>query len=563
MPRGIFSSNLFATFNAQFGSAATWQAQILKAAQAWAQQTNINFALVTDSGAQAGTGSYEQGDPSTGDIRIGGYSFGTTALGQAYQPPPINNFSIAGDVQFNTGVTFGINRGNDLYTVALHEFGHALGLDESTVVGAAMYPTYSGVKRGLATDDISGIQSIYGGARVPDLYHQAGVSNSTMATATNVTSLIDPNALTGLVTGVSLNSAGDVNYYTFTVPAQTTGTLQVSVQSQGLSLLAPTETIYAANQATPLATVSGAGQYGTTLTATVSGVVAGETIYVKVTGADASAFATGAYAVALDVGSNPLPSVPLPNTAVVNGGVKHVGGGAIAAATRSADATIVSRSATPENLNAPDGDFFEVASVDTTGQSGPVQMTSESNQPLATNSFSTAQLQAAFIGLLQAKAVEPVTGASVAQLSVVVSQPSIGDATITQTANGHQAAEATVLAFRTGADRDSSQAAVSLDGFQPQRDGESNEPNASPAALPSDNSQPAQQAPIQSVPTFDQRQPPSVGAADSLFSQFDEVGFSAWAEIPAFVGGDGDDGAFLIGASDGGVLASFGGDGAD
>jgi len=33
----------FATFNAKFGSATTWETQILKAAQLWAQQTNINF----------------------------------------------------------------------------------------------------------------------------------------------------------------------------------------------------------------------------------------------------------------------------------------------------------------------------------------------------------------------------------------------------------------------------------------------------------------------------------------------------------------------------------------
>src|SRR5262249_3299131 len=38
------TSNLFATFNAQFGSAAVWQNEILKAAQVWAAQTNVNFA---------------------------------------------------------------------------------------------------------------------------------------------------------------------------------------------------------------------------------------------------------------------------------------------------------------------------------------------------------------------------------------------------------------------------------------------------------------------------------------------------------------------------------------
>src|SRR5262245_7158159 len=84
-----YASNLFATFNAKFGNAATWQNQILKAAQQWAQQTNINFALKADSGAPGGSGDYQQGDPSFGDIRIGGYVFGNSTLAQASLPPPV------------------------------------------------------------------------------------------------------------------------------------------------------------------------------------------------------------------------------------------------------------------------------------------------------------------------------------------------------------------------------------------------------------------------------------------------------------------------------------------
>src|SRR5439155_243673 len=62
------TSNLFATFNGRFGNAATWENVILKAAQSWAQQTNINFALVSDNGTVSGGGSYQQGDPGMGDI---------------------------------------------------------------------------------------------------------------------------------------------------------------------------------------------------------------------------------------------------------------------------------------------------------------------------------------------------------------------------------------------------------------------------------------------------------------------------------------------------------------
>src|SRR6266404_960415 len=92
---GGIASNLFATFNSKFGSQATWQNQILKAAQVWAQQTNLNFSLVSDNGADIGSDNYQQGDPAFGDIRFGGFNFGSSTLAMAYLPPSINNYSVA------------------------------------------------------------------------------------------------------------------------------------------------------------------------------------------------------------------------------------------------------------------------------------------------------------------------------------------------------------------------------------------------------------------------------------------------------------------------------------
>src|SRR5947209_4599696 len=106
---GGVSSNLFATLNAHRGwTTATWQNQILKAAQVWAQQTNVNFAVVSDNGTGIGGGLFQQGDPGMGDIRIGGFNFGTSDLAGADYPQPINNYSIAGDIAFNTGVGWNI-----------------------------------------------------------------------------------------------------------------------------------------------------------------------------------------------------------------------------------------------------------------------------------------------------------------------------------------------------------------------------------------------------------------------------------------------------------------------
>ena len=337
-------SNLFATFNARFGSPSVWENQILKAAQVWAQQTNINFAVVPDDGAAEASGADQQGDPEFGDIRIGGASMGMDGtLAEAYQPPPVNNGSLGGDIVFNTSYVYSINHGFDVFSVAAHEFGHALGLGHSTVNGIqeVMYPQYQ-QNSNLWPDDIAGIESIYskGQPRSPDWYEADGYGTS-ISNALYINPLMSPSSPVLMVTGLNVATSSDVNYYKFSAPANTNGAMSITVQSSGLSLLSPEFVLYGSDGKTVINTTTApAGSYGTTLTQSgFRGVAPGETFYLAVQGhntwsdasqiSDSPAFETGNYALIINFayGSTASPVAPSPNTTKPNGAPFSIGGG--------------------------------------------------------------------------------------------------------------------------------------------------------------------------------------------------------------------------------------------
>jgi hypothetical protein len=360
---GTITSNLFATFNARW-SPATWQHEILAAAQLWAQQANINFTVVSDNGTAEGGGKYQQGDPGMGDIRIGGYAMSSTYLAATYMPPGANNYSIAGDEAFNTAQSFNIGSTYDLQTVAIHEMGHSLGLDHSSVYAANMYPNYKTVQRALTNDDINGIQAIYG-PRKADVY---GGANNSFATAVDLTPGLDLVALDTVVNNLDLTTTSSAEYFTATAPLVTDGTLTVNVQSAGVSLLRPSVTVYAADQVTVLGSAVGTGDTGSTLSVPITGVLPGDQFYIQVTGADTTAFSTGNFGLSVSFLSASTPKVTLLNTQVLNAAVP-TGGGAIALAAM--DLMEIPPPAQNDHHHHHDGDDHDHEHKDTSDAHAP------------------------------------------------------------------------------------------------------------------------------------------------------------------------------------------------
>ena len=305
-------SVLFQTMNA-VTSTASWQNAIEQAATPWETNADLNLAQVSDDGAPVGTDGDQQDDPRFGDIRIGAMPLGSGVLAETFLPPPTNGGTVAGDIIFNSTAGWAVGGiGVDLETVALHEFGHAVGLgDQSSDPNSVMYYEYDGPKTALDSDDIAGIQSIYGAPQY-DAFNTGLPHNTTPLTATNITPYISSNGQIAL-SGLDNTTPTDAEYYAVTVPLTNSGQMAVTLQSSNLSSFAPwlsvlNSSLSFVGQATAATT------YGATLTVTVP-VTAGQKYYIKASSAG-SYGRVGSYGLEVNFGTQTMAPIAPPNTLV-------------------------------------------------------------------------------------------------------------------------------------------------------------------------------------------------------------------------------------------------------
>ncbi|KAK2642877.1 hypothetical protein Ddye_024640 [Dipteronia dyeriana] len=143
------------TYALQLGDPIDASEPIRRALVEWGKYTPFKYEKINDFG--------------TADIKIGFYRGdhgdccpfsgpGARAYAHAFAPT-------YGQLHFNlnqTWVNGVVEGGVDLMTVGLHELGHVLGLDHSTVEAAIMWPYLgAGATKGLNADDIQGIQALY------------------------------------------------------------------------------------------------------------------------------------------------------------------------------------------------------------------------------------------------------------------------------------------------------------------------------------------------------------------------------------------------------------------
>jgi hypothetical protein len=151
----------------------SWSAAVEPAMSSWnSQVSRVEFRVIRDSTAARGDGNGQNN--VFFDSTVYGDSFGdnTIAVATAWRRGTARTEA---DVIFNTNYSWNSYRGairrassggnlQDIRRVALHEFGHVMGLDhpddEGQSVSAIMNSTISNVET-LQNDDINGVRALY------------------------------------------------------------------------------------------------------------------------------------------------------------------------------------------------------------------------------------------------------------------------------------------------------------------------------------------------------------------------------------------------------------------
>lgn len=180
------------------------EAEVVRGLTEWSNYAQINWTQSATAGLnrsldiQWGAGAHGDAYPFDGPGNV---------LAHCFYPAPPNSEPIAGDLHFDEDETWRIGSDFDVFSIALHEAGHGLGLNHSASAQAVMYPYYQMVTT-LNIDDINGIRALYGARGFISL--PEAVDNSSLVLTTGGASNWTGQATTSYFGGDAAQS-GDIN----------------------------------------------------------------------------------------------------------------------------------------------------------------------------------------------------------------------------------------------------------------------------------------------------------------------------------------------------------------
>lgn len=302
-------SNLFETLNRSMSS-VLWQNEILRAVQSWTSVSNINVGVVSDNGAPLGTSTPLDGAVPFGTIRVAAKPLASNVLAIGIPPNNFGTSSWASDIIFNSQADLTAQH-TDIYTVFLHELGHAFGIAGSTDRRSAMYQTILGKRSGIAASDVAAITSLYG-TRLGDVNETPGKGNGTTKLATRMKyEDSGDQAWTGatpLVAFGDITKKNDIDVFLFESPKDYTGSISFRVLTKGISLLNPRISLVDSKGRT-LQTLAKQEVGGTDVTLTLPESIAETKYYVRVEAATSlGQFNTGRFGLAITLDNNLVTS---------------------------------------------------------------------------------------------------------------------------------------------------------------------------------------------------------------------------------------------------------------